>query len=160
MGNLLFGLTFASAVGSGLIAGLFYAFSTFIMKALSNLPAAQGIAAMQSINVTILNPLFILVFMGTSLASLILGIFSSFNLGEVNAVYLLAGGVFYFIGSFLVTVVYNVPLNDALAAADPATSEGVNLWNQYLSRWLAWNHVRTVASLAALICFIIALRKW
>ena len=160
MSNLLFGLTFASAVGSGLIAGLFYAFSTFIMKALSNLPAAQGIAAMQSINVSIINPLFILVFMGTSLASLILGIFSSINLGEVNAVYLLAGGVFYFIGSFLVTVVYNVPLNDALAAADPATSEGVNLWNQYLSRWLAWNHVRTIASLAALICFIIALRKW
>ncbi|WP_010496926.1 hypothetical protein [Paenibacillus elgii] len=58
MGNLLFGLTYASALGSGLIAGLFFAFSTFVMSALARLPAEQGIAAMQSINVTVLNPLF------------------------------------------------------------------------------------------------------
>lgn len=160
MGSLLSGLTFASALGSGLIAGLFFAFSTFVMTALSRLPAEQGIAAMQSINITILNPLFSLVFMGTALACFILGIVSFFKLGTTSALYLLAGSVLYFVGAFLVTVIFNVPLNDALAAVTPGSPEGDKLWNHYLSSWVAWNHVRTIASLAALASFIIALRKW
>lgn len=160
MGNLLFGLTYFSALGSGLIAGLFFAFSTFVMTALSRLPAEQGISAMQSINVTVLNPLFSFVFMGTALTCVILAIASFNKWGTPSAGYLLAGCVLYFVGSFLVTIIFNVPLNDALAAVDPASAEGARLWNQYLSSWVAWNHVRTVASLGALASFIIAIRKW
>jgi len=48
--NLIFILTLVSALGCGLIAGVFFAFSAFVMKALARLPPAQGIAAMQSIN--------------------------------------------------------------------------------------------------------------
>ncbi|GLI04558.1 membrane protein [Paenibacillus tyrfis] len=160
MGNLLFGLTYASALGSGLIAGLFFAFSTFVMSALARLPAEQGIAAMQSINVTVLNPLFSLVFMGTALACVILGIASLTKWGTASAAYVLAGCILYFVGSFLVTIIFNVPLNDALAAVAPGSSEGAQLWNLYLSKWVAWNHVRTIASLAALASFILAIRKW
>ncbi|MFD0692498.1 DUF1772 domain-containing protein [Paenibacillus sp. GCM10027628] len=160
MGNVLFGLTFASALGSGLVAGLFFAFSNFVMQALARLPVDQGIAAMQSINITVLNPLFSLVFMGTALACVILGIASFFKFGTVSAIYLLAGSLLYFVGSFLVTIIFNVPLNDALAAVSPGSSEGANLWTHYLSSWVAWNHVRTIASLGALASFIIALRQW
>lgn len=61
-----FFLTVAAALGSGLIAGVFFAFSNFVMKALSRVPSAEGLAAMQSINVMVLNPLFLGVFMGTA----------------------------------------------------------------------------------------------
>ncbi len=47
-----FGLTFAAAIGSGLMAGLFFVFSVTVMTALGKLPAPAGIAAMQSINST------------------------------------------------------------------------------------------------------------
>ncbi|OME86223.1 hypothetical protein BK120_09660 [Paenibacillus sp. FSL A5-0031] len=150
-------LTFFSALGSGLMAGLFFVFSTFMMTALSRLPAAQSIAAMQSINVVILNPLFGLVFSGTALASILLAIVSFFRLGEPAATYLLAGSLLYLIGSVLVTIVFNVPLNDMLASADPGVV-GPDLWTRYVASWTPWNHVRTISTIASLVCFIIAFR--
>ncbi|MET3293245.1 UNVERIFIED_CONTAM: putative membrane protein [Brevibacillus sp. OAP136] len=159
MNSLLSGLTFASALGCGLMAGVFFAFSTFVMTALSRLPAAQGIAAMQSINSTIVTTLFLFVFMVTALLSLVLGVIACFKWGTPGAIYLLAGGVLYVVGAFLVTVACNVPLNDALAAASPTSPEGAALWTRYLSDWVAWNHVRTLASLAALAAYIVALRQ-
>ncbi|MEK3916031.1 DUF1772 domain-containing protein [Paenibacillus sp. FSL H7-0331] len=152
-------LTFFSTVGSGLIAGIFFAFSVFVMTALVRLPPAQGIAAMQSINMVILNPLFGLVFGGTALACGVLAITSCFKWGEAGMMYLLVGSIFYLIGSFLVTIVFNVPLNDALAAVDPGSAQGADLWIRYNASWTAWNHVRTIASLAALISFIMAFRQ-
>lgn len=156
-GQLLFGLTFLSALGAGLIAGVFFAFSSFVMTALSRIPSEQGIASMQSINVAVLNPLFGLVFFGTALACIFLAIHSFFRWGETGTIYVVAGSLFYLVG-FLVTIVFNVPLNDALAAVDPNSAVGADLWRHYIVNWTAWNHVRTVASLAALALFIIALR--
>jgi uncharacterized membrane protein len=156
MERLLFGLTFASALGSGLIAGLFFGFSVAVMTALGRLPAAAGISAMQSINVVIVNPLFLAVFLGTAICSVMLGIAAVFGWSD-RTFYLLAGGLLYVVGSFVVTMVFNVPLNDALEAAAPASAEGASLWTRYLSVWTTWNHVRTVASLAAAACFTLAL---
>ncbi|RQR26413.1 DUF1772 domain-containing protein [Burkholderia sp. Bp9142] len=48
----------------------------------------------------------------------------------------------------------NVPLNEALAAADPATAQGAALWARYAHDWTRWNHVRTVASVAACVLFV------
>lgn len=59
--------TVLSALGCGLMAGVFFAFSTFVMKALGALPPAQGIAAMQSINVAVINRWFMAAFFGTAL---------------------------------------------------------------------------------------------
>ncbi|GGD93962.1 anthrone oxygenase family protein [Paenibacillus nasutitermitis] len=156
--RLLFSLIFAAALGSGLAAGLFFAFSSFVMNALGRLPSQQGIAAMQSINITVLNPLFSLVFFGT--ASLCAGfiITSFFRWDQPGMGYLLAGSLIYLIGSFLVTIVFNVPLNDALALVEPGSAEGANLWTRYLTVWTTWNHIRTAASLVALALFIYALR--
>jgi hypothetical protein len=55
---LAIGLVFVAAVGSGIVAGIFFAFSSFVMAALERIPPVQGIAAMNSINVTVINPSF------------------------------------------------------------------------------------------------------
>ena len=77
--------------------------------------------------------------------------------GEPGAIAMLAGGVLYVLGMFVVTMVFNVPLNNALAAVDPASPEAASLWARYLTDWTLWNHVRTVASTAACALFIAAI---
>jgi uncharacterized membrane protein len=144
------------ALGSGLIGGVFFAFSAFIMRAFSRLPAGQGAAAMNAIDSTILKSLFMPIFSGTALVSLALGAVSLFRLGQNGAILVVAACALYFTGMFVVTMVCNVPLNNALAAANPASAADV--WARYLKNWTFWNHVRTVASLVACGLFIAALR--
>lgn len=158
-GMLFSALTFAAVLGSGIAAGLFFIFSNTVMASFARLPAAQGIAAMQSINVTIINPLFMTVFMGMAAVSLALGARAVLGWSEAGSAWLLAGSVAYLLGCFLVTMVFNVPLNDALAAADPASADGAALWARYLKEWLPWNHVRTVACLASLGSFVMAFAR-
>ena len=74
-----------------------------------------------------------------------------------NANYLLAGGLLYFLGSVVVTIVCNVPLNNAIARADPASADGARVWQHFLSAWTRWNHVRTVTALAAAATLTLAL---
>jgi uncharacterized membrane protein len=64
----------------------------------------------------------------------------------------------YLLGTVLVTMVFNVPRNDALAGLDPNSGEAASLWVRYVAEWTAWNHVRMVAALAATAAFILALR--
>lgn len=156
--DFLFALTFAAALGAGLMAGLFFAFSAFIMAALGRLPPAGGIAAMQSINVGVLNPWFFAVFFGTGAAGLILAVAAVLQWDGPRAGYRLAGAALYLAGAILVTMRFNVPLNRVLAAADPASAEGAGLWARYRSRWTGWNHLRTAGSLAATAAFVLALR--
>jgi len=155
--NLLFTLTLFAALGCGLMAGVFFAFSAFVMKALGRLPSADGIAAMQSINIAIINPVFLAAFLGTAAACVLAIISSLLRWHDPSAVYLLFGSLLYLVGSFLVTIAFNVPKNDALASIAPTDPDGANLWGDYLANWTTWNHVRTVAALAAAASFIIAL---
>ncbi|MET3508062.1 anthrone oxygenase family protein [Halalkalibacter oceani] len=150
-------LIFCTALGSGLVAGLFFAFSTFVMRALAHLPTEQGVAAMQSINRTVLNRWFLAVFMGTTLASVLLIVISLVSWGNPGSAYLLVGSVLYLLGGFLVTVLCNVPLNDALASVDAEDTESVSFWKSYMSKWTAWNHIRTITSIGALASFILSL---
>jgi uncharacterized membrane protein len=142
-------VTWLSALGSGLMAGVFFAFSAFVMKALGRLPAPQGIAAMQSINVVVLNPVFLAVFLGTGAACLVVIAVAVSNWNAPGAAALLAGSVFYVGGTIGVTITCNVPRNDALASVDPASIDGATLWADYVVSWTAWNHVRAAAALVA-----------
>lgn len=155
--NLRFSLIFFTAIGCGLVAGVFFAFSTFVMSALARRPAAEGIAAMQSINITAINPLFMIALFGTAVACLFLAIASLAKWHQPGAAYLLGGSIFYLVGTVLVTIAFNVPLNDALAIAKPDSADGANLWTSYLTYWTFWNHVRTVTALAAAVAFTLAL---
>ena len=150
-------LTLISALSCGLVAGIFLAFSSFVMAALARVTPDQGIATMQQINITVLNPLFLGLFMGMAVLSLVMCVIAIMRWHEAGSFYLLAGGVLYLGGTFLVTMLGNVPLNDTLAAMDPASSAGLSLWQDYLANWTTWNHVRTVASLLAAGVFTYAL---
>jgi uncharacterized membrane protein len=77
--NSLFGLKLATVLGCGLIAGVFFAFSAFIMSALARIEPTQGITAMQSINITVINPLFMTALFGTAAACVFLAISSLFK---------------------------------------------------------------------------------
>ena len=156
--GLLRVLTLIAALGSGLMAGFFFAFSVSVMKALGRLPPAQGIAAMQSINVVVINPVFLIAFFGTAAACVAVAISALSGWSEPGAAYLLAGALLYLAGSFLVTIVFNVPRNDELAAVDQSSAAAATLWAGYLTTWTAWNHVRTAAALAAAAALSLALR--
>ncbi|MDZ8069766.1 MAG: anthrone oxygenase family protein [Nostoc sp. DedQUE08] len=149
--NLRFPLTLFTALGCALVAGVFFAFSTFVMNALARLQPKEGIIAMQSINITAINPLFMLALFGTAMACIFLAISSVLKWHQPGAAYLLVGSLLYLIGTVLVTIAFNVPLNDALAIAKPDSTEGANLWAKYLTNWTFWNHVRTIAALAAAV---------
>jgi uncharacterized membrane protein len=151
-------ITLIAAIGSGLIAGVFFAFSTFIMSALARLQPPQGITAMQFINITVINPWFMTAFLGTAVACLFLVVFTLLNWHQSSAVYLLVGSLLYLVGIFGVTMVCNVPLNDALAIANPDSTDGASLWVRYLTNWTFWNHIRTAAALAAATVFTVACR--
>lgn len=140
-----------------MIAGLYFAFSAFILTALSRIDQVSGISAMNSINVVILRSLFMPVFLGTSLLSLALAGVALFRWGEPGALAMLSGGSIYFVGMLVVTMLFNVPLNNALAAVDPVGAEGARAWALYLKNWAFWNHVRTIASAAACVLFIAAI---
>lgn len=153
----LFALKLFAALGCGLMAGVFFAFSTFVMSALARLQPTQGIAAMQSINITVINPSFMLVFLGTAAACIFLAVSSLLRWHQPGAVYLLVCSLLYLVGTVGVTIAFNVPLNDALAKVEPDSTDGASLWVRYLDNWTFWNHIRTTAALAAAALLTIAL---
>lgn len=155
--DVLFAAKLFSALGCGLIAGVFFAFSAFVMSALARLAPAQGAAAMQSINVAVINPWFLGAFLGTTASCCFLAVFSLTKWHHPGAVYLLVGSLLYLLGTFVVTLAFNVPLNDALARVTPGSAAGASLWTMYLARWTMWNTVRTVAALGAAASLIMAL---
>jgi uncharacterized membrane protein len=150
-------INFLAVLGTGMVAGVFLAFSTFIMAALSRVPSANGISAMQMINITVINPIFMFVLFGSATLSLGLA-YLAFRQGltERNMM-LIVGSALYLVGSITVTMLANVPLNDALAAIDPKNSDSEVFWASYLQNWTFWNHVRGLASFASSAAFMRAL---
>jgi uncharacterized membrane protein len=156
MALLVFIVLVCAAVGSGLIAGVFFAFSTFIMRAFERLPAEQGAAAMRSINRVILRSLFMPLFFGCAALSVVLIFAWHLQWADTNWIAVLAGVVFYIVGVFLCTIAFNVPQNVRLEALSPTEAVRSGAWKQYLSVWTGWNHVRTLAALAASAAFAAA----
>lgn len=154
---VVFAMTLLAALGCGLVAGIFFAFSSFVMKALCRLAPSEGIAAMQSINVAVLNLWFFTAFFGTAAVCVLALITALLRWNDPVAIYLLAGSVLYLIGTVLVTILFNVPRNEALASLKPTAANSAHDWANYVESWSAWNHVRTVASFAAAATYGIAL---
>lgn len=150
-------LILVSALGCGLMAGFFFAFSISVMKALGAIPPAHGISAMQSINVVVINPWFLTPFFGMAVLSVLLSITAVARWQEAGAAYVIGGGLLYVLGTFLVTMLFNVPRNNGLDAVAATSPEGAALWADYLVTWTRWNHVRTIAALAGAASFTIAL---
>ncbi|WP_181166604.1 DUF1772 domain-containing protein [Mesorhizobium sp. B2-5-4] len=151
-------LTFIAALGAGVVGGVFFAFSNFVMPAFARLPAAGGIAAMNSINVTVITPMFMTALFGTGLVCIVLIAGALIGWNQPGSFWLLAGALIYLVGNPIVTMVFNVPLNDALATVDPASSNGAAVWTSFLRNWVMWNHVRTVTAIVAMASFWFAAR--
>ena len=142
-------LLLTTAVGAVLVAGIFFAFSTFVMGALGRLRPAEGIRAMQAINVVVINAWAMGAMFGTGLLAIaVVVVVLATDAAPVHATAAIVGAALYVVGCLGVTVTRNVPLNDRLAAADAEDAAAHELWRHYLVRWTQWNHVRTAAALA------------
>src|SRR6478609_8540337 len=118
--TLLRTVTLATALGTGVLGGVFVGFSTFVMPGLDRLAASDAVRAMQAINVTAPRGLAVpLVVSG--LGSVALGI----------------------------TAAYHVPRNDALGRVDAGSAAAAAVWQGYAPGWVAMNHVRAALSLAS-----------
>ncbi|MET9525316.1 anthrone oxygenase family protein [Streptomyces coeruleorubidus] len=152
-----FVLTVLGVLGTGLVAGVFCGFSTFVMRGLATLPPAQGVAAMNAINVAAVTPPFMVVFLGSAVLCAVIAVVTFVLWPDEGTVELLVGSALYLFGSFGLTMVANVPRNDALAGLDPVSPEAAAYWPVYVREWTMWNHVRTAASAGAAVAYVLAL---
>jgi uncharacterized membrane protein len=150
-------LTLVAAVSAGVAGGVFFAFSTFVMRALADLPAADAIRSMQSINRQAPTPWFMTLLFGTAALCVALIISAAVRWGEPAAPYQLAGALSYLAGIVL-TIAYHVPRNEALGRVDPTGAGAEAAWSGYLAEWVPWNHVRVLTSVAAATLFALGLR--
>lgn len=156
MPDLLVVGTVVVALGCGLNAGVLFAFSSFVMRALERLPAPEGIAAMQSINLTVVTPSFMTLLFGTAGACLGLAAWAIVDWQGAVSLWLLIGGALYLAGPIGLTVGYHQPRNLALAALHPRARDAEPAWRRYVSQWTALNHVRTVTSAGAAAALSVA----
>ncbi|WP_428977453.1 DUF1772 domain-containing protein [Pseudohoeflea suaedae] len=140
-------LLWFAALGTGLMAGVYFTFSGFVMASLARLPDDRAAAAVNTINDVILRSPFMPLFIGTTLAAAVIAILALSRWNEPGSAILAGGGAIYVVGMFGVTATFNVPLNNRLI------TEAATLWPAYLDTWTNWNHVRTFASLLAAAAF-------
>ncbi|QYO67197.1 DUF1772 domain-containing protein [Leptolyngbya sp. 7M] len=160
MRNLISALILVSLTMSGVVGGVFFIFSTTIMRSLAARPVEEAAETMNEINRVIVRTPFIALFLGNSLISILLiglGLLDSAVPGRWLVV---SGASFYLVGGFLVTIIFNVPRNNALVAADPGDPVAAGLiWQTYLREWTFWNHIRTIACIASTVLLALSLVK-
>jgi uncharacterized membrane protein len=155
MDRALFVLVCAGAIGSAIVGGMFYAFSSFVMPALARIPPEQGVAAMRSINLVVITPSFMLAFAGTAVLCVVVAAGAYAWWHHLGGQLVVAAAMLYVAGCFVLTMALNQPMNLRLGAMP--TAQALEYWPEYVRAWTRWNHVRTAASLAGAALFIAAL---
>ncbi|MEN8179878.1 MAG: anthrone oxygenase family protein [Pseudomonadota bacterium] len=145
--SIVTALLWIAALSSGLIAGVYFAFSVFIMQAFGKIETSHAVVAMNAINETILRSLFMPLFFGSTIVAVMLMIVAMLHWDDAGSGMTLTAGAIYFIGMFVCTVVVNVPLNNLLAGVNEDSANAEEVWPLYLKTWTLWNHLRTVSSL-------------
>ena len=143
------------ALSCAMLSGLLFVFSNFAMKAFSRIPVESGVSAMQSINATILNPGFFVLFIGTATGSLMVLIIALGHWQHPASFWVFVGALLCLAGCFLVTAGINVPLNHRLDQVNPTDPLAAEAWEDYLARWQPWNHVRTIATSLSAVCYAV-----
>lgn len=149
-------VTVLAIVGAGLNGGIYFTFSTFTMGALRRLPRAQAAAAMQAVNTEAVRPAFMSVFFGTAILGVALYALAVTDFEGPRSVLMISGASLY-LASIAITVVFNVPLNDRLAAVDPTTPQGASTWDDYQRRWTRGNHLRVAVCVASVVLLVASL---
>jgi uncharacterized membrane protein len=156
-------LTSIAALFSAAAGGMMYVFSTFVMRGLDRTGPVDAITAMRGINAEANStPVFLLGYFGATILALVVGVIAVIQLQQPGSWWVLVGSVFAIL-SAVITMVFNVPLNNHLDAVNPvglSAADAAREWQAYFSTWTAWNHARTVTSFigAALLLFGIRYR--
>ncbi|MEO1101150.1 MAG: anthrone oxygenase family protein [Pseudomonadota bacterium] len=145
-----------AGLSSALVAGVFQSFSDFVMRGLVMATPASGAQSMQMINRTVFRSVFVILLLGLGPVSLALAAYAYFVLAGAGAMWLIAAAAIYLPFVILVTIAGNVPMNERLDRMDHAAEDTVAYWETYGRVWTRWNHVRTLGSLAAAICYLMA----
>jgi uncharacterized membrane protein len=145
-------ITAVTTVGSGLLAGVFFAFSAFVMSGLQRLPDRDGAASMRSINVTAQRPPLMIALFGVSVLCVVVIVRAFATWSLTGAGWLLTGAILTIAGALGVTAAVNVPLNNRLEA-------GTVTWTRFLAAWDPANHARTVLCLAGCAALLIGVTR-
>jgi uncharacterized membrane protein len=146
------GLALAS-VAAGLVAGVFLTFSDFVMRSLGAAAPAAGMEAMQEINRKVYRSVFMVLLIGMVPVSLAIAAYAT-AFATAASPWLLAGAGLYVAGVFAVTAAGNVPMNKRLDVLDNTESAARGYWERYGRNWTRLNHVRTLASAGAAVCYL------
>lgn len=152
-------LLLVTTVGTGLLAGVWFAFSSFVAAGIARGPEREAIVAFQGINRVAVTPVFMLAFLGTAALSLALVVWGGVSWSDARAKLAVGAGALYLIGSFGVTMAANVPLNDRLDRVDATGPDAARAWADYYGPWMLWNHTRTLTAIAALALLVVALTR-
>ena len=141
-------VTTAAAVGSAIAGGVYANFSARVMPRLAELPDAHGISTMQQFNRDAVQAPFMTVFFGS--AALSVAVIARAVGRPERAWYdwVAAGGSALYLLGFAVTIGYNVPRNERLAAVVADSPAAVQVWHDYLREWTTANSLRAAMSLA------------
>lgn len=148
-------LTLAAAVGSGVVGGVLFGFSAFIMRALDQLPADRCIEAMQSINRQAPTAGFMLAMFATAALAVAVGVHGASRLDERSGAFALAGAVLYLL-TVVITVTFHQPRNLRLASVTTPHDDADEIWRGYTVAWTAVNHVRTALAIGACALLVLA----
>jgi uncharacterized membrane protein len=146
------------AVLTGVMAGIYFTFSVFLIKAMNELPALQAAQAMNKINDVIVNTLFLPIFFGSTLwyAGLVISAFADWQ-GQSSVLQIIAAAV-YVVGMFVVTAFGNVPLNNRLKELENDDENLATYWHKYQGTWIRLNHIRTISCILALVILTIPIQ--
>ena len=155
--NYLFIVLEISLIASALVSGVFLTFSDFVMKSLAAANPAGGIESMQIINRKVFKTVFMALLLGMSALSPLLIGAAFLWLNGPAATWVIAGGTIYFIGVFIVSLAFNVPMNKVLDKMHHQSAPAATYWFEtYVPRWSFWNYVRAITAALAAICFLAA----
>ncbi|MCR9122022.1 MAG: DUF1772 domain-containing protein [Phyllobacteriaceae bacterium] len=134
----------------GLMAGFFYAFSVCVMAGLDAVAPEKAISAMQAINAAVRNPVFFITFFLTPFVAVGASVLA-FATGDARSgLFMAAAAGIYVLAAVVPTALVNVPMNEVLAAIDPARDDAAAIWTDYSARWTLWNTIRTLTTTLAL----------
>jgi uncharacterized membrane protein len=154
-------LTSLAALTSAAAGGMMYVFSTFVMRGLDRTGPIDAITAMRGINAEAnANPVFLLGYFGATILALVVGVIAVVQLNQPGSWWVLIGAIFGIVGA-MITVIFNVPLNNRLDTVNPdglSMADAAREWQAYFSTWTAWNHARTITSFLGAALLLLGLR--
>lgn len=151
----LFMLCQFSIIANAVVAGVFLTFSDFVMRSLDRAATPAGVEVMQVINREVFRTVFMVLLLGMSaLSPILFWLAYEGDMGPASYL-IMSGAAVYFIGTFAVTIVFNVPMNVQLELLDHTSAEAASYWSgTYFPDWTFWNYVRALAAAVSACCYL------